>query len=55
MSKIDKLWKRFSQIEAELEMLEKNSVSYEKKADELVALHQKIQQMEVSLSKWQLD
>lgn len=53
MSKVNKLWKKFHKIEAELKQLPKHSVAHSKKAQELLEIYEKIQKAEASLATWQ--
>jgi predicted transcriptional regulator len=52
MSKINNLWKRFHRIEADLKQLQKNSVAFQSKTQELLEVYEKIQQAEASLASW---
>ena len=52
MSKINKLWKKFHRIEAELEQLQKKSTAYNLKTTELLEVYEKIQRAEANLALW---
>lgn len=52
MSKINKLWKKFHRIEADLEQLPKNSAAYSTKTAELLEVYEKIQKAEANLALW---
>lgn len=52
MSKVNKLWKKFHKIEAELEKLPKNSAAHSKKTQELLEVYERIQKAESALATW---